>query len=449
LSLSSPSFLSSIGAATGAFFEATAEAFFSRRAQTSLSRSALASRETGKVSSLILAPRSGESGKITGGLLGAAVVVLIVGTIVFYTFGQVVAPGYIGVRQVTAGPGQGFSKNGLRPGLHFTVPFLVNVYLIPRTVQVLNFHRKGTDSDIASVSNDPDEVASLEIRTSDGLSVDLDVSVLTRFYDRPSANVEEGSSESGVAGGKDKPVHGGPADLFTAVGISEAAWDNQIRRVAADELRQALGALLARQFYEEPATRAEALARAQDAMRERLDPVGIRVEAVLLRRYTYKDDLFDKAIFNKNLQEQEQRLKDASGRLAEVKAQLEQVEAEWDAKVETLRVKGESESKVLFSEAKLYESQKMAEGDLLVAKAQAEVDRLKAAALAQSTGADVFVAREMAPLLSSLKGGVVTSLDPYDVDAWARRLGVGESSKAKLKSAPSPAAASSVGASAP
>jgi regulator of protease activity HflC (stomatin/prohibitin superfamily) len=374
--------------------------------------------------------RSSESGKVGGGVLGIIVILLIIGSIVFYTFGQVVAPGYIGVRQVTAGPGQGFSKNGLRPGLHFTVPFLVNVYLIPRTVQVLNFHRKGTQSDIAAVSNDPDQVSSLEIRTSDGLSVELDVSVLTRFYDSPSPAVE-GSAPQGDSAGA--VAHGGPADLFTGVGINEEVWDNQIRRVAADELRQALGAMLARQFYEEPETRAAALAKALEAMRSRLDPVGIKVEAVLLRRYTYKDDLFDKAIFNKNLQEQEQRLKDASGRLAEVKAELEQVEAEWDAKVVSLRVKGESQSKVLFSEAKLFESQKMAEGDLLVAKAQAEVDKLKAAALAQSTGADVFVAREMAPLLSSLKGGVVTSLDPYDVDAWARRLGVGESSKAKLK----------------
>jgi len=356
-----------------------------------------------------------ESGKAAGSLLGILIVILIVGAVVFFTFGKIVAPGFIGVRQVTAGPGQGFSKSGLNPGLHFTVPFIVNVYLIPRTVQVLNFHRKGSDSDIESVSHDPDEVSSLEIRTSDGLSVDLDVSVLTRFYERPSTPEEEAQNSS---------AHGGPADLFTRVGIPETDWDNQIRRVAADELRQSLGALLARQFYDEPVVRAEALARAQVAMRARLDPVGIKVESVLLRRYTYKDKLFDEAIFNKNLQEQEQRLKDASGRLAEVKAKLEQVAAEWDAKVENLKVKGEGESQVLHSEAMLFENQKKAEGDLLVSKAQAEVDRLKAAALAQSTGADVFVAREMAPLLSSLKGGIVTNLDPYDVDSWARRLGV-------------------------
>jgi hypothetical protein len=34
----------------------------------------------------------------------------------------------------------------------------------------------------------------------------------------------------------------------------------------------------------------------------------------------------------------------------------------------------------------------------------------------------VYVALQLAQLLASLKGGVVTNLDPYDFDAWVKKL---------------------------
>jgi regulator of protease activity HflC (stomatin/prohibitin superfamily) len=284
--------------------------------------------------------------------------------------------------------------------------------------------------EVSSASATEAEEAGLEIRTSDGLSVVVDVSILTRFYPAPGTTLS-GTARSRGDGSANEPLpHGGPADLFTRVGIEPLDWDNQIRKVAADELRRSLGALMAGQFYERPKDRVAALDQAREEMRRRLDPVGISVESVLLRRYTYKDDRFDEAIFNKNIQEQEQRLKDTGGELAEVKAELEQVAANWDARVETLRIQGENQAQIIRSEAALYENEKRAQGDLAVARAQAEVDRMKANALASSQGAAVYVAREMAPLISSLRGGVISNIDPYDIEEWARRLGVTAASTA-------------------
>ena len=89
-----------------------------------------------------------------------------------------------------------------------------------------------------------------------------------------------------------------------------------------------------------------------------------------------------------------------------------------DAKIKNLLVEGKSKVEVVLSEASLYEASKKADGNLLVAKATAEVDRAKAQALTTVEGAEVYIAREMAPLLKTLSGGVVSNIDQYDLRAW-------------------------------
>lgn len=317
--------------------------------------------------------------------------VVVVG--VAFAFGYIVPPGYMGVRQITMGPGQGFASTALNPGYHWGVPFYSRVHLIPSTIQVLNIRRANADG-----------TGALEVPTKDGPTVDVDISVLTRFYHAP--------------GGE---RHGGPADLIQNVGLGVAGWDNQIRRVAGDEFRRSLGELSTAEFYD-PFARQRQLDQAFKNIGQRLAPAGIGLEAVLLRRFTYRSERIDKAIFDKNIQDQEARLNTAASLLAGARATLEQASAEWDAKIKTLRVEGENQSNVLRSLARLYEDQRIAEGDLAVAKARAEVDRLRAGALSQVQGSEIYVARALAPLLGSIKGGVVANINPYDIDAWVKKL---------------------------
>jgi regulator of protease activity HflC (stomatin/prohibitin superfamily) len=328
---------------------------------------------------------------------------VVVGALVFgvllYVFGQVVPPGMLGVRQITFGPGQGFSAKGLKPGYHFVLPSYSMIHLVPRTAQVLHMHREQEDQVESS--------GALEIQTADRATIDVDISVVSRFYDRPSDQ------------------HGGPADLLQKIGITANRWENHIRRTVDDNLKRTLGKLKTGDFYK-PDAREEQLVEATKNINLALAKDGILVEAVLLRRYTYRADRIDNAIFQKNLQVQEERLNEAASDLAKAQADLEQVAAELDAQIQTKLVQGESKAKVVRSEGDLYESGRNAQADLALAKAKAEVDRLKANALTQSAGASVFVAREMAPLLSSLKGGVVQDIDPFDVNKWARRLGAGK-----------------------
>ena len=333
------------------------------------------------------------------GLVVLIILVAIALSLVYYAFGELIPPGQMGVRQITMGPGQGYSRRALKPGYHWTVPFYSRIYLMPSTMQVLNFHRH-------QAGGDP---GPLEIKTSDGADVDVDITVLTRFFPEP-----------GEAEGK---KHGGPADLITNVGSSADRWRNQIEGVASDELKQGLSSLLTGEFYN-PHKREAAIKNALVRMNERLGPFGIVAEGILLRRYIYRDSRIDDAIFNKNLQDQERNLKEVFGALADAQAKLEREAAEWDAKIATLKVEGENQSKVLRSEGELLQAQKEAEGNLKLARAQAEVDRLRSQALAQAAGADVYVARETAPILESLKGGVISGVDPYDLKKWSEKLGV-------------------------
>ena len=136
----------------------------------------------------------------------------------------------------------------------------------------------------------------------------------------------------------------------------------------------------------------------------------------------YVDKRIDEAIFRKNIQSQEEKLNEQKSNLAETGAKLEQASAEADARIENLRVEGTNKALVIRSEAELLEKQKQATGDLLYAKAQAEVEKLKASVMQNSSASNLYVAKEIAPLVSSLKGGVVEQIDPYNLDAWMSKL---------------------------
>ena len=329
-----------------------------------------------------------------------------------YTFGGVVQPGEIAVRQVKLDPFQGFSERGLKPGYHWSVPMVSELHIVPTTLQSMQLERE-------SKAGGPESQGQLEVQTTDGSKVIVDISLLYRFLTEPGEFKEGDRAER----------HGGPKDLITELGLTPSAWRSRIHQAAENELRRALGALSTSEFYV-PKLREKQLQQAQTAINTRLRPYGINVEAVLLRRYTYDEVRIDNAIFQKNLQKQEERLNAAASKLAEARARTEKVEATMDAQIRTRKVEGESKAVVLRSEGDLYEAQKRAEADLEVARAEAEVDRLRASALAAEEGATVYVAREMAALARALKGGVMTDMEPFDLERWIKLLGVDRAGKA-------------------
>ncbi len=355
-----------------------------------------------------------EEGRVLGSTLALLAFLLLLLLGAAYTFGYVVKPGEMGVRKIGFGPGEGFHDEALEPGYHWGVPFLGYsvVYNIPRTVRTLHFHR--------DTKNYPQSFGPLDVATDkDRNKVILDVSVLTRFYSTPG-KTKISNCDSGE--GSLELVHGGPADLLRQVGISPEDWDQRIRTSAGDELRRALGRLSGTDFYN-PILREARVCDARLAMNKALARFGIRVEDVLLRRYTYEAESIDEAIFLKNLQDQEKRLNNTLKELAKVQAELQKTEANWDARIKPLRTEGESQVQIIRSEGELYEEKRRSEGDLLVDTARAKSQELQASALARSSGGKIFVAQELARILRSLEGGVVSDVNPYDVDAWVEKLG--------------------------
>jgi regulator of protease activity HflC (stomatin/prohibitin superfamily) len=349
---------------------------------------------------------SSESGFVISTLMTLTILIVAALVVVAFVFGTVVPIGTVGVRKIAFGPKQGLLTKPLTPGFHWTVPGYSTIYRVPQGVRVLDFDR--------DIQAHPASLGSLDVPTTDGTTVDIDVSILYRFYNA------EGSA--------DGLTHGGPADLLNRVGATEPQWSKYLAQAADNELKRSLGALSTVDFYD-PKSRQDRVSHAERAMRESLAPLGIRVEAVLLRRYTYREEI-DQAIFKKNLQELESAYNKVAGDFAEAQRDVNKVAADGDVAIQNLDKQGVSKAEEIRSEGDLYRRQKVAEADLLVAEARAHVDKLKSEVLAQ-VGSDTYVALQQAQVINTLKGGVVSNIDPYDFDQWVKKL-AGAEAKARM-----------------
>ncbi len=316
---------------------------------------------------------------------------------VAYVFGTIVPVGHVGVRKIAFGPGQGLVSSTLAPGFHWTIPGYSTVYDLPQMIQIIDFART---TEPASGS-----FGSLDIPTIDGTTVDIDAALLYRFY-----------PQSGAVDGE---KHGGAVDLIREVGATDLQWRKYLSQVAENELKRSLSALSTSEFYD-PIARERRVAAAQESLEKALAPVGVQVEALLVRRYTYRAEI-DQAIFKKNLQELESAYNKVAGEFAAAQRDVNKVESDGAVAIQTLDKQGVSEAEKIRSEGDLYRREKMAQGELLVAEARAAVDKMKSDVLAK-VGSDVYVALQLAQTLASLKGGVVANVDPYDFDGWVRRL---------------------------
>jgi hypothetical protein len=365
------------------------------------------------------------------------VAVLLVSSAIF---GVRVGPDQIGVRRIGFGPGQGYQEQPLEPGFHWALPFLnySTVVTLPSASQVLHFNRDAVvDDSSANEENSPQSSAAVnaktgkplfalrsvglgpfEVKTKDGAQVISDLSLFTRFYSKPGT-IELGDGT--------KIDHAGPAELLRSLGTDPSRWVSRIQEAAGDAILRSLGSLSREQFYN-PTERMKRIAEAEILMNRSLARFGIQVQAVLLRRYTYEADQIDEAIFLKNLQDQEEKLNATLVAVEQQKKRLTELAAEYDATIKTTLVTAESEASIIRSEGDLAYSQKVADGDLALASSQAEADRLKALALGSTAGGENYVARELAPIISALQGGIVSDLDPFDLDDWEQKLRGADSS---------------------
>ncbi|MCB9793679.1 MAG: SPFH domain-containing protein [Alphaproteobacteria bacterium] len=324
---------------------------------------------------------------------GAALFLLVGALTLYASFTTYVEPDSFAVRQVKLGPNKGIQEGTLGPGLHFVLPGYERLHTFPRGMQLLQLNDDHTEMPDRKSSRRLSYAPSIRIQTSEGYQVTVDVTVAYRVVD--------------------------PYKVITNVGPGRLYETSLVIPRADRFLRQTLGRLNAEQFYDGELRRKAGL-EAGRLLSEELEPNGIQVWKVMVRHYTY-DQRYQEAIEQRKIQDQTVFKNQAEAVAANREAEKNRVLAEGGATVEVEKERGRAEVRRIKADADLYFRKRVAEGDLLVALAEAEGTRLENQAL-QAAGASNIVGLEMAEALDGTEVIIVptdgpSGVNPLNLDA--------------------------------
>lgn len=318
----------------------------------------------------------------------------VLGSLVFsWMFSQNIPADGLAVRQVFFGPGQGIQEQPVYgPGMHLVVPGYERLHLFPRGMQTLDFNDAERSFAAERLGENYHWVPSIRIQTSEGYQVTVDVTVLYRVVD--------------------------PVTVLQTVGAGRMFETQLVFPHSERFLRQHLGALDAEDFYDDEIRIAKVEEVRKDLSAD-LAQAGIQVWAVLLREYQY-DDRYQTAIENRKIQDQ-RVFKNQAEQVAATRAAARDIaSAEGQANIAVERQRGDGEVMRIRAEADLYYRQKVAEGDLMVALAEAKGTELENQAL-QAVGAGNIVGLEMAKALEGTRVIMLSTtgssaVNPLDLD---------------------------------
>ena len=337
-------------------------------------------------------------GATRGVLVFLVVAVCSLVGISYSVFGVVVPPDKIGVRINYFDLGflkSGYAERGLEPGLHLRIPGVTEIKLIPRNFQIIGLAEEKYPADL--------DLTTLEVRTTDGPTVNTDVSLVVRYFEQSL------------------PEHGGPAQILTYFQSEQSRQLLKIAQIAQDGIRKNLSSLSTSDFYN-PELREAGVLSAQQLIDQEVMIHGVGIWGVLIGRYRYADEEIDNQIFAKNIQTQTEKLRASQTKLAEASAQVNKIIEFWNQKVRDKQIEGENYARLKSAEARFIEETKESDGVALRQIAIADISGKKSKLLADGEAGELLVARELVPLLRTFKGGVVSSIDPYDLNSWVRKL---------------------------
>ncbi|HVE84262.1 MAG TPA: SPFH domain-containing protein, partial [Myxococcales bacterium] len=239
-------------------------------------------------------------------LVGAIFVASLVGYGSCTTY---IKPNEFGIKQVTWGTGKGVKPDVYPTGLHWVTPGAERMHRFPTDLQILNLtndaNERGTD--------DARAAPPLNIQTSEGYKVSVDISVLYRIVD--------------------------PYKVITQVGPGRLYEDSLVIPRSEQTLRKTLGELDAEEFYDVQ-KRLSRLEAATAALKEQLEPAGLSVVNIFVRRYTY-DDRYDRAIEARKVQDQSVFKNKAEADMASANAEKDRIVAVGEAAVNVELARGD------------------------------------------------------------------------------------------------------------
>jgi regulator of protease activity HflC (stomatin/prohibitin superfamily) len=326
---------------------------------------------------------------------GAAVLLLLVFYNASFTY---VRPNAFAIKQITIGPGKGIKPDIYRAGLHWVTPGTERLHVFPTDVQMLALTNDQKERSTSDVGTGP----ALNIQTSEGYNVTVDVTVLYRIED--------------------------PYKVITQVGPGRLYEESLVIPRAEQILRKRLGELDAEEFYD-VTKRLKKQALALEDLNAELVPAGIRAMHVLIRRYVY-DQRYQAAIEQRKIQDQNVFKNKAEAEMASANAEKDRIIAVGEAAVRVELARGEGEKQKLEAQAELYERTKRAEGEKELRFAEAEGTRLEAAAL-KGKGSDYLVGLKMADALKGTEVIILPSdaeggTNPLDLKSALKRFDVNE-----------------------
>ena len=306
-----------------------------------------------------------------------------------------VHPNQFGIKQVIVGPGKGINKDVYTTGLHWITPGAEQMHLFPTDVQLLSL-----TADPSERGRSDRRLPPLNIQTSEGYNVIVDVSVLFRVED--------------------------PYRVITALGPGRLYEDSLVIPRAEQLLRKRLGELDAEEFYS-VAKRSQRVRLALEDLNGELVPAGVRAISVFVRRYAY-DARYQQAIEQRKIQDQTVFKNKAEADMAQAAAERDRIVAVGEAAVKVELSHGDAEKKKIDAEADLYARKKGAAGELEVKLAEAEGTRLENEAL-RGRGSENLVGLKMAELLRGTKVIVVptdgeSGINPLDLKSTLKHFDV-------------------------
>ena len=327
-------------------------------------------------------------------IVGASLIVVLFGYNSCTTY---VKPGEAGVKQINFGIGKGIEPYVYGTGLHY-VGVGETMHRFPVRLQVLELSNSRSEEDLEGHRIAP----GVNIQTSEGYAVQLDLTVLYRIAD--------------------------PLKVMQTIGPGRLFEDSAVIPRAQQDLRRALGELDAEDFYRGD-KRVQKARAAQQALEAELKDKGIEVVQVLIRRYTY-DQRYQQAIEQRKIQDQTVYKNEAEAKSASAAAAKNKIVAEGAAAVQVELARGEAEVKKLEADADLYRRKKAADGDLLVKLAEAQGTELENQAL-RGAGSENMVGLRMADALRGTRVIVLPTdgeggMNPLDLKTLLKRFDVKE-----------------------
>ena len=310
-----------------------------------------------------------------------------------------VAPNEVGILESRLIPPQGIRPGLLEGGrIHFRLPGQT-IHEFPIDLQVLEFTSEREEFAAFDSSRMRIEPA-VEVNTSDGSRVSVDVTVMYRINDAETVMRQSG-----------------PGRLFETNAVIP-------KSIAA--LKKNLGEMLAEDFYD-VRKRVGKQNNAQAQIKVEMTERGIGVAHVLVRQYRY-NPAYQAEIEEKKIQDQLKFTRQSEADAAKELAKKQEIDATGKATVAIETQRGAAEVTKIRAEGETYKRKRIAEADLLVSLATAKGTELENAAY-RGSGSENLVGLEMAEVLKGLEVIVVPSggrggVNPLDLDQALEMWGI-------------------------